>query len=586
MRVELRAPLDEALEAALARETGRLGRRRSAGALTPTAVEKDKSPLILWLRLEPFDPGAVRLDHLAAGLDHAGSAFGLGLSGLLAGAAAARLKPLHAERLAHGDLAPRQILVGRGGGVALLAPGLPVVRGLLVAPDQRVHRLRRRAPEVLLGAAPTPTSDVFGLGALLYELLSGRTYRDGARPEALRSAARAGLPPELSGANVPGAVRALLAACLSPDPADRPADAARFIAELERALTASGTALAIRGKLAALCSDYVASDAPRGPEALVAPDPSPLGGSSAGAPFATGADAPPAPTDARSAWAAVLGEPADIALGDPAPATDAETSAAAGGLGSPVALPPSSALGLEASASARSLRLPPALELSPAEEPVAPPAPLFPLGASRGPVPGAPIGALEAQVGPRTKPLTLDEAARLSPRAVLTAALALAGVLGLAVGIAVLRSSGPGDSETDVPPTAEVGTVPGVRSPADRARSPADRVGSPADRVGSKAPSPVAPRRPPEPRAAPPAPTSPAADAPAAGMLTIMSNPSGATVLIDGGYVGKTPLVRRERLDDGKTYEVSLALDGYGPWSRRLRPSRGSLNVVATLPPK
>ncbi len=73
-------------------------------------------------------------------------------------------------------------------------------------------------------------------------------------------------------------------------------------------------------------------------------------------------------------------------------------------------------------------------------------------------------------------------------------------------------------------------------------------------------------------------------EAPAKGMVTIMSRPLGATVEIDGSYFGKTPIVRSEQLTK-RTYEVTVLLDGYKTWAQKviIDPASASINVMAVL---
>jgi serine/threonine-protein kinase len=83
------------------------------------------------------------------------------------------------------------------------------------------------APEWLTGAPPHPAADVYGIGALLFECLTGqpavhaRTWPEAA---AIHRRAVPAQPPEAPG--LPARIGALCVACLSPDPRDRPSAAA------------------------------------------------------------------------------------------------------------------------------------------------------------------------------------------------------------------------------------------------------------------------------------------------------------------------------------------------------------------------
>ncbi len=103
----------------------------------------------------------------------------------------------HAHRVVHRDLKPSNILVTGDGAVKLLDFGIAALleehrdeTGRLTAPGRAVLTPEYAAPEQLLGEPATPATDVYALGLLLYELLSGhRPFRRAARstPELLRA---------------------------------------------------------------------------------------------------------------------------------------------------------------------------------------------------------------------------------------------------------------------------------------------------------------------------------------------------------------------------------------------------------------
>jgi serine/threonine-protein kinase len=90
------------------------------------------------------------------------------------------------------------------------------------------------APEQLAGAVPTPRSDLYAVGVMLYELLAGRLPYEGASMgEWLRHVADEAVPdlrrlrPDL-----PEGVAALCTRLLAKRPADRPADGDAIAREL------------------------------------------------------------------------------------------------------------------------------------------------------------------------------------------------------------------------------------------------------------------------------------------------------------------------------------------------------------------
>jgi serine/threonine-protein kinase len=133
----------------------------------------------------------------------------------------------HARDVLHRDLKGQNVVVGEYGEVFLLDWGLAKSVG---APDDRppdpaaddgepeltaagsfVGTPAYLAPEVAAGGSATKASDVYGLGAILYALLSGRPPYAGSTPEILKKVA-ANDPEPVSTAN-PSAPPALVAVC-------------------------------------------------------------------------------------------------------------------------------------------------------------------------------------------------------------------------------------------------------------------------------------------------------------------------------------------------------------------------------------
>ncbi len=112
----------------------------------------------------------------------------------------------HSKLVVHADIKPSNVLINRHGepklvdfGIArLLQPSVP-------QPDAGVSILLRcspayAAPEQLRGEPPTTANDIFGLGALMYELLTGNRIREGKTVTALllgRDSASMIIPPSL-----------------------------------------------------------------------------------------------------------------------------------------------------------------------------------------------------------------------------------------------------------------------------------------------------------------------------------------------------------------------------------------------------
>lgn len=86
----------------------------------------------------------------------------------------------HRNLIIHRDLKPSNVLVDEGGHVRLLDFGIArlVQTAELTQTHKRALTPQYAAPEQFRGAAPSTTMDVYGLGALLYAMLTGGPPRD------------------------------------------------------------------------------------------------------------------------------------------------------------------------------------------------------------------------------------------------------------------------------------------------------------------------------------------------------------------------------------------------------------------------
>ena len=105
--------------------------------------------------------------------------------------AAVALAHAHAHGVLHRDLSGRNLMVRRDGRVAIVDFGLALPEGTsrITSKNSTVGTISYMAPEVILGGASSPQSDVYGLGVVLYQTLTGTLPFHGERPESVLYAA-------------------------------------------------------------------------------------------------------------------------------------------------------------------------------------------------------------------------------------------------------------------------------------------------------------------------------------------------------------------------------------------------------------
>jgi predicted Ser/Thr protein kinase len=152
----------------------------------------------------------------------------------------AGLSEAHAQGVIHRDLKPENVMLGRDGLVKLLDFGIAraiesdvvVARTIMGTPEYM-------APEQSQGKAIDQRADLYALGLILYECLTGRRAFSGATPVeiALKQLKEKPLPPRKFLSSVPPILEAAVMRCLEKEPARRFASAS----ELQRALVQPGT---------------------------------------------------------------------------------------------------------------------------------------------------------------------------------------------------------------------------------------------------------------------------------------------------------------------------------------------------------
>ncbi len=167
----------------------------------------------------------------------------------------------HGRGIVHRDLKPGNVMLTKSGvrlldfGLArAVAPpagnagfsALTTADPALTADGKVVGTPQYMAPEQLEGRESDPRTDVFALGATLYEMATGRKAFSGSTHATLFSAILSADPGPLSSARpgIPPALDRVVAACLAKDPDERWQSAADVARELDWIAEEKGTAAA------------------------------------------------------------------------------------------------------------------------------------------------------------------------------------------------------------------------------------------------------------------------------------------------------------------------------------------------------
>ncbi|MGW5440229.1 protein kinase domain-containing protein [Nocardia asteroides] len=159
------------------------------------------------------------------------------------------LSHAHALPVVHRDLKPDNVLITRDGSVKVIDFGIAAIldqnAARLTRTGQPIGTLRYMAPERVLERQVTPRTDLYSLGCLLHEMISGTPVFDSDSPYLVQQAHVEEEPVALRqlNADVPGEFEELVLELLHKDPRHRPADAYTVYERLLPFLPAPGADL-------------------------------------------------------------------------------------------------------------------------------------------------------------------------------------------------------------------------------------------------------------------------------------------------------------------------------------------------------
>jgi serine/threonine protein kinase len=159
---------------------------------------------------------------------------------------------MHGQRIVHYDIKPRNVMICDDGSIRLIDLGVAHVlvegRFAFAGRAPQLATADYVAPEQIRGRRGQASVDIYGIGALLYEMLTGHPPFDGDDPFVVASARRIGDPaaPRALNPGISPEAEEIVLRALRRDPRERYATAAELRADLDRPTTVRVSGLADR----------------------------------------------------------------------------------------------------------------------------------------------------------------------------------------------------------------------------------------------------------------------------------------------------------------------------------------------------
>ncbi len=184
----------------------------------------------------------------------------------IAAAVARALAASHARGIVHRDVKPGNVLIGRDGRVKVVDFGIAraIAEAQMTMPGTTLGSVHYFSPEQARGEPATNESDIFSLGIVLYEMLTGSRPWEGDSAAGVALARLSGPVPDpaLVRGSIPPDLAAITRKALARLPSDRFASAAAMADALESSRTAAGTGAAAGAAGAAAAAGGIARSNP------------------------------------------------------------------------------------------------------------------------------------------------------------------------------------------------------------------------------------------------------------------------------------------------------------------------------------